>query len=95
MDIIVIAGLALPAAVLYTVPTLIAHHRRLPATGAVIAVNLFLGWTVAGWVAALAMAVRQDRSQPGRACPAGCPAGGEPADAVPGNPGFPYGSPLN
>ena len=42
----------------YWVPTFVAGIRRVPNTGSVIVVNLFLGWTVIGWVVALAMACR-------------------------------------
>jgi hypothetical protein len=44
--------------VLYFVPTLVAVVRGTPDRGAVFAVNAFLGWTVLGWVAAMAMALR-------------------------------------
>ena len=40
------------------VPWWVAVHRNVPNAGSVIVVNLFLGWTVVGWVAALAMACR-------------------------------------
>lgn len=48
--------------ILYFLPTVIAgcrHHHQL---GAIVVVNLFLGWTGLGWIVALAMscsAVRQ------------------------------------
>jgi len=44
------------AACAYFVPTVVALIRRHHQTGAVVIVNLFLGWTVIGWVVALAMA---------------------------------------
>jgi Superinfection immunity protein len=44
--------------VAYFVPTLVALRRRVTSTGSVIAVNFFLGWTVVGWIVALAMALR-------------------------------------
>jgi T4 superinfection immunity protein len=40
----------------YFVPTLVAVSRS-KRVGPVIVVNLFLGWTLIGWVVALAMAV--------------------------------------
>lgn len=46
--IIVIAGLAL-----YFAPTLNAMYRRHTNTAAIFFLNLFLGWTFIGWVAAL------------------------------------------
>ena len=45
-------------AVLYFLPTIIAADRGVTNTGSVIVVNVFLGWTVIGWVVALAMAAR-------------------------------------
>jgi hypothetical protein len=52
--------LALPAAVIYTAPAILAHRRHLAATRKIITINLFLGWTVAGWAAALWLASRAD-----------------------------------
>ena len=40
---------------LYLVPTLVAVLRGKRHPGAVIVVNLLLGWTFIGWVVALAM----------------------------------------
>lgn len=40
---------------LYFLPTLAAAKSR---RGSVFVLNLFLGWTVLGWVAAMFMAVR-------------------------------------
>ena len=42
----------------YFAPTIIAVRRRLPNTAPLIVVNVFLGWTVLGWVVAFAFAVR-------------------------------------
>ena len=42
----------------YFVPTIVARVRRVPNTGSVLVVNVFLGWTLVGWVVALAMAAR-------------------------------------
>lgn len=54
--LVILAGLAI-----YFLPTIIAfwrgHHQR----GAVLAINLFLGWTLLGWVVALAMAMSAHR----------------------------------
>lgn len=43
---------------LYLLPTFIALDRKVPHTGSVVVINLFLGWTLIGWVVALAMAAR-------------------------------------
>ena len=49
----------------YWVPALVAliRQRQIPNVASVIVINAFLGWTVVGWVVALAMAVRS-RPQP-------------------------------
>jgi hypothetical protein len=45
---------------LYFVPTVVAALRKTGSVqfGPVIVINLFLGWTLIGWVVALAMAVK-------------------------------------
>jgi hypothetical protein len=48
----------------YWVPTLTAVLRGVRNWGSVIVVNLFLGWTLIGWVVALAMACRSRERQP-------------------------------
>ena len=58
---------------LYFIPTIIALARSMPNTGSVAVINLLLGWTVIGWIVALAMSVGAGRpshvsvniSQPG------------------------------
>ena len=52
-DILIVAGI-----IVYWVPSIMAAVRRVPNTGSVVVINLFLGWTVVGWVVALAMASR-------------------------------------
>jgi hypothetical protein len=52
------AGLAVVLLVLYFVPLIVAMLRHVPNVGSVAVINLFLGWTVIGWVVALAMAAR-------------------------------------
>jgi hypothetical protein len=43
---------------LYFIPTIVAYVRHVPNAGSVVVINVFLGWTLIGWVVALAMAVR-------------------------------------
>ena len=53
---------------LYFLPTIIAVARRCRAAAGVFLIDLLLGWTVIGWVVALAIAVasrRRDESPPG------------------------------
>jgi hypothetical protein len=55
-----LAGTMLVFAIIgaYFVPTIVAAARKVPNQGSVFVINLFLGWTVIGWVVALAMAAR-------------------------------------
>jgi Superinfection immunity protein len=48
----------------YWVPTVVAGTRHVPNLGSVAVINGFLGWTVVGWVVALAMACRSRPPQP-------------------------------
>ncbi len=43
---------------LYLLPTIIGASRKVVNIGSVAAINLLLGWTLIGWVVALAMALR-------------------------------------
>jgi hypothetical protein len=43
---------------LYFLPWIVANHRKVPNEGSIAILNLFLGWTLVGWVVALAMAAR-------------------------------------
>jgi len=53
----------LPAIVAYFVPAIIAGWRRHPRTGLVFLLNLLLGWTVVGWLFALAWAFARQRGK--------------------------------
>lgn len=46
--VLIVVGLAL-----YFAPSAIASGRGHPNAAAIFALNLFLGWTLLGWVAAL------------------------------------------
>jgi hypothetical protein len=43
---------------LYFIPSIIGAVRKVPNIGSVVVINLFLGWTLVGWVVALAMSAR-------------------------------------
>ena len=43
---------------LYLLPSVLAWYRGAPNLWSVVAIDVLLGWTVVGWVVALAMAVR-------------------------------------
>lgn len=55
--IVVFLGLIV-AALVYFIPAVVAFSRGVPNKGSVLVLNLFLGWTLVGWVVALAMAAR-------------------------------------
>jgi len=57
-----LAGIALIAA--YFAPVIVAHFRHVPNQGSVFVIDLFLGWTLVGWVVALAMALRTTTRPP-------------------------------
>jgi hypothetical protein len=43
---------------LYFLPWIVANQRKVPNEGSIAVLNIFLGWTLVGWVVALAMAAR-------------------------------------
>jgi hypothetical protein len=57
VSIVLFIALSVVGFIAYWVPTavaLIRHHR---SPGPIVIINLFLGWTIIGWIVALAMAV--------------------------------------
>jgi hypothetical protein len=46
------------AVALYLLPVLVGWARRVPDIGSVAVINILLGWTLVGWVVALALALR-------------------------------------
>lgn len=48
----------------YLLPTTIAIIRRRTNTMAIFVLNLFLGWTLVGWVVALVWSVATDKIEP-------------------------------
>ena len=54
-----LAGLVLIAlAALYLLPTIVAAIRHVPNLGSIAVINIFAGFTLWGWVTALALACR-------------------------------------
>jgi hypothetical protein len=49
---------------LYFLPSVVAYNRNHKDFAGVLIVNLLLGWTVVGWVVALAWATRPDSARP-------------------------------
>jgi len=60
---IIAAAAAVVLLPVYFLPVFIARARRLPDLAPVMVINVFLGWTFFGWVAALALAVRERRPE--------------------------------
>lgn len=62
MDTLMITLIAL---LVYFLPTIVASNREVRNAGSVVVINIFFGWTLIGWVIALAMAcadVDEDKS---------------------------------
>ncbi|MGA0599192.1 superinfection immunity protein [Caulobacter sp. KR2-114] len=60
VGLLVIVLIVLGCAAVYFLPTLIAFGRRKRNAGAILALNLFLGWTLLGWVLALVWSLTVD-----------------------------------
>jgi hypothetical protein len=43
---------------LYLLPVIIGQVRHVPDVGSIATINILLGWTLVGWVVALALALR-------------------------------------
>lgn len=92
ISLVVIANLNCMSLVLYLSPLVVGWVRRVPDIGAIAVINVLLGWTFIGWVAALAMAFRSVPSAGWPQIPP-LPAGGArwaepfgPAASRPGSP---------
>lgn len=48
----------------YFIPTFIAYSRKKTNASAIFALNLFLGWSLIGWVAALIWALSNKETNP-------------------------------
>jgi hypothetical protein len=46
--------------ILYFLPAIIAYARSKRDAGAILVLNVFLGWTAIGWVIALVWALKRD-----------------------------------
>jgi hypothetical protein len=58
LDLVDATAAVLLIGTIYFTPLLVAVMRKAPNTGSVFVINLFLGWTLVGWVVSLAMAAR-------------------------------------
>ena len=41
---------------MYFLPAIIAHHRQHVSAGAILLINLLLGWSIIGWIVCFAWA---------------------------------------
>ncbi len=48
---------------LYFAPTITAYDKKKKNTGAIFALNFFLGWTLVGWVVALVWATTVEKEE--------------------------------
>lgn len=48
------------AVIIYFIPTITGFSKKKKNAGAIFTLNLFLGWTVIGWIMALIWAVSND-----------------------------------
>jgi hypothetical protein len=55
---IVVIAVVAASVLLYLLPVLLGWARHVPDIGAVAVINILLGWTLVGWVVALALALR-------------------------------------
>lgn len=62
-EVIIVLFIVGVLGLLYFLPVIIAGSRNHHQLGPVIVINTFLGWTLIGWVAALAMAVSATKTR--------------------------------
>lgn len=53
-SMLVLTAVAVVAFLIYVLPTCVAVLRDHPSVGSIAVINLFLGWSLIGWVIALA-----------------------------------------
>src|SRR5437870_3946366 len=61
VTVAVLVGFAAASVAFYLLPVLIGGIRHVPDIGAIAVIDILLGWTLVGWVVALAMAFRSVR----------------------------------
>src|SRR6266568_1025883 len=97
---VVVTELVAMSAAMYVLPVIIGCIRRVPDIGSVAVINILLGWTLVGWVVALALSLRSAASvhpvvqvvqnvPPGRPAAAPGPPGRLPPPGWAGQPGAP------
>ena len=68
MSVVVLIFFLVVGGALYFLPTIVARNGD--RAGPVFVLNLFLGWTLIGWVVAFAIAATSKEIQPMKTCPA-------------------------
>lgn len=58
---------------MYWIPSIVGGMRHVRNLGSVVVINFFLGWTLIGWVIALAMACRSAEPRRQAYAPPGAP----------------------
>lgn len=53
-------------AMLYLLPSFLAVARKRPRASLIFIVNLFLGWSIVGWIVAYRLAVNDEEAGPRR-----------------------------
>ncbi len=61
--IVILVLLAIIGLVIYFIPTSVARKNKSPNKVAVIILNIFLGWSLIGWVIALVLACKKPAPQ--------------------------------
>jgi hypothetical protein len=92
LTILVVYTTVTAGAGLYLLPVIVGTARRAPDIGTVAVINILLGWTLAGWAVALAMALRSPVPPPVQVTqvfPAPPPWPGAPPLILPPRPGGP------
>lgn len=63
LDAIFIGGLLMIGAVIYFIPSMVAALRQHRNKSGIILLNIFLGWTLLGWVGALIWAMYEEKEK--------------------------------
>lgn len=64
MELVLFLVFAVFGIAVYFFPTLVAFHGAKRNRGAILVLNLFLGWTLLGWVGSLIWAMVAPREEP-------------------------------
>jgi hypothetical protein len=62
-ELLVLLVIAIPAILLYFLPTILAFSKKKSNKSVIFLVNFFLGWSVIGWIVSLIWALSSDNSQ--------------------------------